>query len=206
MRPVKILNLVYSTRSDIRYRVTNYPDGQQDVTIMDDGDSVGMRVEIVARLTSFKDLELVLCATAALRGLGVKHIALVIPYLLGARSDRRFVAGGTSYLNEVVAPIINSQGYSWVYTLDVHSAGAKCINELLNKNIDELIPTIVQKANEVGIDLSTYTVVCPDAGAVDRVDRVYKKLHASDKVVCTKVRGTDGVIQKKQQYLWTKSV
>lgn len=62
-----ILNLVYPELSEIKYEVRKYPDGQQDV-IIPSGlhekfflDST--EITIKSRLNSFKDLELILCAT-----------------------------------------------------------------------------------------------------------------------------------------------
>lgn len=88
---MKTLNLVYPELSDIKYKITRFPDGQQDITIepnsvlrtIDSEPIQGLfwSVQIKSRSTSFKDLELIICATKALQGLGVKQIHLYTPYM-----------------------------------------------------------------------------------------------------------------------------
>lgn len=119
---------MYPDESEIKFKISQFPDGQQDLTITQYND---INIEILSRFNSFKDLELIICATKALRRLGIKTISLYIPYLLGARSDRQFVEGGTSYLVDVIAPIINSLGFETVTVIDVHSdVAAACIKNL----------------------------------------------------------------------------
>lgn len=134
---MKTLNLVYKEKSDISYEVQRFPDGQQDIiikTVYGKTHIIGWEEEkftIKSHFNSFRDLELIICAVKALRRLGVKEIHLYIPYLLGARSDRQFVEGGTSYLVDVIAPIINSLGFESVTVMDVHSdVAAACVNNL----------------------------------------------------------------------------
>lgn len=151
---MKILNLAYPEKSDIRFhdglgnigKTALFPDGQQQVVINPkcltgyiDTDSETEywkeekveKVQIKSRLNNFQDLELIVCATKSLRNLGVKEIHLYTPYFLGSRSDRQFVEGGNSYLVDVVAPIINSLEFESVTVIDVHSdVAAACIRNL----------------------------------------------------------------------------
>jgi len=92
---MKILNLTNNETSDIKFEVSKFPDGQQQVKIIpniydivDCGDnefeSIKAKplkiVKIKARLNNFKDLELIICATKSLREIGVKEIHLYTPY------------------------------------------------------------------------------------------------------------------------------
>ena len=118
-----ILNLAYPSRSTVGYKVSKFPDGQQtvDITYAYEAQFVGENVLISSRLNSFKDLELIICATQALRELNCGSISLYVPYFLGSRSDRKFKKGGVNYLKQVICPIVNSQNYTRVTTMDPHS-------------------------------------------------------------------------------------
>jgi ribose-phosphate pyrophosphokinase len=203
---MKILNLVRPNNSDIQFKTSAFPDGQQDITltswrftpkITDIG--VNDQIQIKSRLSTFKDLELIICATKALRRLKVKEIHLYIPYLLGARSDRKFVDGGTSYLVDVIAPIINAQGYESVTVIDVHSdvAGA-CINNLEIINNSELvkffIDHMVRKNNGSYV---TPKLISPDGGSLKKIYKLCEKIGIqSEVIVCSKYRDTDGKLSK----------
>ena len=79
------LNLADKNRG-IDYKVTRFPDGQQSITLLqiDRLQPVqNLTVKISSRLKSFVDLELIICATQALKEIGVSKIALYIPYCLG---------------------------------------------------------------------------------------------------------------------------
>ena len=161
---METLNLMYPEESEIEFKISHFPDGQQNIDIKSFKESVEevfwaipgrystphnantfrkyeinneVKVQIKSRFNSFKDLELIICAIKALRRLGVKDISLYIPYLLGARSDRQFVEGGNSYLVDVIAPIINSLEFESVTVVDVHSdVAAACIKNL--KSLDNV--------------------------------------------------------------------
>jgi phosphoribosylpyrophosphate synthetase len=160
---MKTLNLAYPEKSDIKIvdsfgnegKVCQFPDGQQDViikTVYGKTHIIGWEEEkftIKSHFNSFRDLELIMCATKALRRLGVKEIHLYIPYLLGARSDREFVEGGTSYLVDVIAPVINSLGFESVTVMDVHSdVAAACINNLKVVGNSEFVEWAIEKIFE----------------------------------------------------------
>ena len=119
---LKKLNPANPESSEIKYQISAFPDGQQSVTITDAPAFLqGHNVMISSRLNSFKDLELIICTTQALRNMAVSTVSLYVPYFLGARSDRKFSEGGVNYLKQVICPIINSQNFSRVTVLDPHS-------------------------------------------------------------------------------------
>ena len=128
---MKILNLAYPDQSEVKFKVSSYPDGQQNLIIVDPYPLImssysllathANAVEVRSRLNNFQDLELIICVTKALRNLGVKEIHLYTPYFLGSRSDRQFEEGSTNYLKDVIAPIINSLKFESVTVLDPHS-------------------------------------------------------------------------------------
>lgn len=181
---MKVLNLTNHEGSDIKFKISSFPDGQQDITLtswrftpkITDITSKDV-VQIKSRLNSFMDLELIICATKALRRLKVKEIHLYIPYLLGARSDRQFVKGGNSYLVDVLAPILNSQDYESVTVMDAHSdvAGA-CIKNLVVINNIDLVKFAISKINNTDstsqVGLNNLVIVSPDAGSLKKIYNV----------------------------------
>ena len=92
---MKILNLVKLEESDIKYKISKFPDGQQQLTILNIDGVYGWEeykfgeclvytgVQIKTRLNNFLDLELLILAVKSLRGIGIDIINLYVPYFLG---------------------------------------------------------------------------------------------------------------------------
>lgn len=213
---MKILNLVEPRDYQIGFKISRFPDGQQDI-ILDYSKTLpewvkyppnyqfptDESVTIKSRFNSFKDLEIIICATKALRNLGVKEIHLYVPYILGARSDRQFVEGGTSYLRDVIAPILNSLNFESISCLDVHSdVAAACINRLVVHSNCELINSFI--CDEAGLMeltvqsfLENCVLVSPDAGSLKKIYKVANHLNFNGEVLtCSKYRDTDGKLSK----------
>lgn len=147
---MKTLNLTNLEASEIKYEVSRFPDGQNNLKITDlpyeyiDYGNVEINelpiVQIKSRLNNFKDLELIICATKSLRNLGVKEIHLYTPYFLGSRSDRKFEEGSNNYLKDVICPIINSLNFKSVTVLDPHSDVLEvCLNNFKKVDNKELV-------------------------------------------------------------------
>lgn len=136
-----ILNLTYPENSEINFKISNFPDGQQTIDINTNNlpfkkDSVTIK----SRLNNFKDLELIICANQALLNLGFESIHLFVPYFIGARSDRKFNDGGVHYIKQVIAPIINNQNFKSVTVIDPHSPSLECcINNFIELKNDRLV-------------------------------------------------------------------
>lgn len=184
-----ILNLTDLNKSEIKYKINNYPDGQSDVQIIDWGKNVNdsYKVRITSRFNSFKDLELILCATKAFQNLGVKKIELYIPYILGSRSDRKFATGGVSYLRDIIAPIINAQNYATVTVLDPHSDVVEAvINNLVSVSNVELVKwaftEMITTFRGHGLQ-EEFLIVSPDAGALKKIYNVAKTIDYTDEIV-----------------------
>lgn len=190
---MKTLNLVNIEQSDILYKISHFPDGQQDVVI--DTTNFEYFIEIRSRFNSFRDLELIICATKALRRLGVKEIHLYIPYLLGARSDREFQKGGTSYLVDVIAPIINAQEFTSVSVLDVHSdVAAACIKNLNVKANLKFVKSALIDINNKNQDV---IFISPDGGSLKKIYKVAEYVNfKGDIITCSKDRDTNGKLTK----------
>ena len=189
---MKTLDLTNLDNSDIKYKISKFPDGQQSITLDLENtifSSEAQSVVIKSRLNSFLDLELIICANQALIELGVinlafklKEISLYVPYFLGARSDRKFLKGQSNYLKTVICPIINSQNFSRVTILDPHSDVLEaCLNNFQKTSN-------VTFAKEVIKELDNITLVSPDAGALKKIYDVAQSVECTDVIVANKLR------------------
>ncbi len=190
-----ILNLVNPESSDVKFELLSFPDGQQDIKLDIHSVKFG-EIDIKARLTSFKDLELIICTVKALNNMGIpgQAISLECNYLLGARSDRKFVEGGTSYLRDVVAPILNSLELSLVKVMDVHSDVAEAvINNLFSKTNKSLVDfairdiyslTAISEEEEYKKAYEQTVIISPDAGAMKKIYGLTKSLGFTGEVIC----------------------
>ncbi len=203
----KTLNLVYQNNSDISYKIFQFPDGQQQVTIIgyktttSEGwgkDFKDFPVTIKSRLNNFKDLELIACSVASLKELGVKKIHLYVPYILGSRSDRKFEDGGNNYLKDVICPIINSLNFESVSCIDPHSDVLEaCINNFRKEDNYQLmrfalVPPIYEPNTE-----DNFVLISPDAGANKKIYKLAEQIgYIGDIITCTKDRDKDGKLTR----------
>ncbi len=189
---MKTLDLTNLDNSDIKYKISKFPDGQQAITLDLENTIFSSEVQSVvikSRLNSFLDLELIICANQALSELGIinlafklKEISLYVPYFIGARSDRKFLKGQSNYLKTVICPIINSQNFSRVTVLDPHSDVLEaCLN-----NFQKV--SNVTFAKEVIKNLENITLVSPDAGALKKIYDVALAVECNDVIVANKLR------------------
>lgn len=221
---MKTLNLVDIDKSDIKYQLQNFPDGQQnivlDFNIFEDirannkiqGYSHQVEihrnyeVQIKSRLNSFKDLELIICAVACLRECQVPIIHLYTPYIMGARSDRKFEEGGNNYLKDVISPIINSLNFKTVICIDPYSDVLEaCIKGfrkeyntiLVHWALLDLYPAATTGKNYSELD--NFILISPDAGANKKIYKLAEQIgYKGDIITCSKDRDTNGNLTKTE--------
>jgi ribose-phosphate pyrophosphokinase len=183
-------NTDYNGQTNINYRISKFPDGQQTVDITSNlFFNSSTQVQIRSRMNDFKDLELILCTTQALKNLGVTDIELYVPYFIGGRSDRLFGYGGVNYLKQVISPIINSQGYSKVYVMDPHSDVLEAvINNFAKYTNYKLVKFALEKIDNKVDAQSRICLVSPDAGAYKKIFDVAKEFGISNIITANKVR------------------
>jgi ribose-phosphate pyrophosphokinase len=187
---MKILDLVDQEKDgdlNLRYKISKFPDGQQSINLefihLED------EVKISSRLNDFKDLEVILCATAALRNLGVKTIHLYVPYFIGARSDRQFEDGGINYLKDVICPIINSQNYETVTIVDAHSDVLEaCIHNYRKIDNIGLVKFALTSIDNTNGAREKLILVSPDAGALKKMYHVSEHFGIDKMVIANKHR------------------
>lgn len=189
---IQKLNLVNAENSDIKYKVSKYPDGQQSISIdLPDTDlHEKITVSITSRLNSFRDLEVIIAANQALREFSyVENVKLNVPYFLGARSDRKFEAGTSNYLKTVICPIINAQNFSRVTVLDPHSDVLEaCLNNYHKHNNHRLVKDALSKIDNRDGAQDRICLVSPDAGAYKKIFDVAKEFRIEKIITASKVR------------------
>jgi ribose-phosphate pyrophosphokinase len=173
--------------------INRFPDGQQSVTlIVDPAHLTPVRedgVIIKSRLNTFRDLELIVCATAALRNTGIQNIQLYTPYFMGARSDRRFMEGDANYLKQVICPIINSQKFESVTVLDPHSDVLEaCLDNFVKINNHDIVKKALTDIDNKNNAQDRIVLVSPDAGAQKKIFNVAQKFGIQKVITANKVR------------------
>jgi ribose-phosphate pyrophosphokinase len=187
-KPV-VLNLAYPDKSDIRFKVSKFPDGQQSITIESTSLVWGSDVTINSRLSTFRDLELIICANKALRENAASKVSLYSPWFIGARSDRKFEQGSTNYLKNVICPIINSQNFDKVTVLDPHSDVLEaCLNNYSKINNFKLVKFALTNIDNKNDARERIVLVSPDGGALKKIYDVAEHFQISDLVTAIKHR------------------
>jgi ribose-phosphate pyrophosphokinase len=182
------LNLVNQEKSYIKYKINKFPDGQQSVDLVDIF-NITDDIRIATRLNSFSDLEILICATKALRNITTKPIHLYVPYFLGSRSDRKFGLGGVNYLKEVICPIINSLDFATVEVLDPHSDVLEaCLNNFVKLSTNYLVKQALTQIDNKDGARNRVCLVSPDAGAYKKIFDVAQKFNIDNIITASKVR------------------
>jgi ribose-phosphate pyrophosphokinase len=193
MSNYKTLNLAYPEKSSIKFKVNRFPDGQQSVTLEMGMDHLTAKhsghVRIYSRLNTFRDLELIICATAALRNTGIQSLSLYTPYFMGARSDRRFTEGDANYLKQVICPIINAQKFDAVIVLDPHSDVLEaCLDNFEKIDNHGIVKSALTDIDNKNDAQDRIVLVSPDAGAYKKIFDVAQKFGIRKIITATKVR------------------
>lgn len=201
----KILNLVYPDKSDIKYQIQRFPDGQQNIVI--DPKSLFVpninETHLISRLNNWLDLELIVATVASLREITTEPINLYVPYILGARSDRKFEEGGNNYIKDVIAPVINYLNFKSVTCIDPHSDVLEaCIKGFRKEDNKKLVTFAVrdlylQEWDGKSKPEDRYILVSPDAGATKKIHKLADKIgYKGDIITCSKDRDTEGKLTK----------
>lgn len=207
---MKTLNLVDLNKSDIKYQIQKFPDGQQNIVIKGINQLLKSRdpllfdnIKIKSRLNNWLDLELITCAVASLRELGVEEIHLYTPYIMGARSDRKFEEGGNNYLKDVICPIINSLNFKTVTCIDPHSDVLEaCIKGFRKQSNFDIVKWSLHELRPIGCGFDDYRdnniiLISPDAGASKKIYKLAEQIgYKGDIITCSKDRDTDGKLTK----------
>jgi len=190
-----ILNLTNLETSDIKYKVIQFPDGQQTFEITNPTFTISRYsllnevIIIKSRLNNFRDLEIIICANQALQNLGASNIHLYVPYITGERSDRKFQIGGINYLKQVVCPIINNQSFASVTCIDPHSDVLEaCLNRFEKYSNIDLVRWSLRQIDNKNEAQNRTLLISPDGGALKKIYDVAKEFGIQNVTTASKIR------------------
>lgn len=140
-----------------------------------------------------------MCTVASLRELDVEEIHLYTPYIVGARSDRKFEKGGNNYIKDVIAPVINSLNFKTVTCIDPHSDVLEaCIKGFRKEDNFKLVSWAISHIpREKQWKFNDMILVSPDAGASKKIYKVAEQIgYKGDIITCSKDRDAEGKLTK----------
>lgn len=179
-----ILNLHHSEMSDVKYKINQFPDGQKSITLLEP-ELLYKKVHVIVAgsVCSFCEWELILSAISALKA-HTNEYSVYTPYVLGARSDRKFEAGGDFYFADLSQKILRDLNCA-VIVHDLH-----CDSEFGN----------VHPLNKVNLHFEDSAFIFPDRSAEERFDRSIYSLNSSknpiDRIRLIKTRRNEEVLQQ----------
>ena len=170
---MKTINL--KTQENVK--LVLYPDNQPHIILQNINHFDVVRV--VAPLRTSLDVLHLLEVSNVLNHVNAEKRELVIPYLMAARSDR-IMQAGDSFDLEVIANLINSCGFLSVNLFDVHS---KIATDLIKNSRSHNNSKLLQ-----AYDKKDVILICPDKGALQKVDFYSNHLNIKGIVYCEKTR------------------
>lgn len=163
--------------------ISKFPDSQINVEVKNLDYSRDNTFQIKSRMSSYEDLMKIVATNQVLRDAGFRT-ELFCPYVLAARSDRKFKPN-QSFDLKIVAQILNSCNFKNVYVFDAHS-------DVLPALIDNCINTPVNAwINLVKFNWKDKILISSDAGAYKKIFNLAGELKC-ELLSGSKVRITDG--------------
>lgn len=159
---MKLLNLINKDKSEIKYNLTRFPDGEPQISFPDEFDRKDS-VKVVCRITSAEEL-FILTQVGDILDRQEIEWDLFIAYLMSMRMDR-VMDFNRPFSLKVVCSILNTMNYRYVMILEPHS-----------ERIKGLLGTrcYPQKFNFMShLDIQS-NIVFPDAGAYQRYNILTK--------------------------------
>lgn len=174
---MQILNLTNPEKSNIKYSISRFPDGEVQITL--DEFSHKDEINIKCRITSAEDLFILMQVSDIL----VRHgmlFSISIYYLMGMRMDR-VMDFNRPFTLKMIVSILDHLGAIDVAIFCPHSD--VCLDLFRPGYAAKIYSEEWEKFME---SLTGYQIVLPDAGAVDRY--FYSQEVPSDIIIGKKVR------------------
>lgn len=160
---MQILNLVNIDRSDIKYSISRFPDGEVQINLEEF--SRKDRVNVRCRITSAEDLLILMQVSDILVRHGV-YFSISIYYLMGMRMDR-VMDFNRPFTLKVIVNILDNLGASKIEIFEPHSYRTF---ELFKKTKVDRLKTLETDAwySTWNFLWDEYQIVLPDEGASNR--------------------------------------
>lgn len=172
---MQILNLTNVEKSDIKYTISHFPDGEVQITLEEF--SRKDSIEVRCRITNAEELFLVKQVFDILDRNEVVY-DVFISYLMGMRMDR-VMDFNRPFTLKIVSDILKSSKARSFDVLEPHSG--RTVNFLGIKH-EPVIEDIIPK------EISHYQLVFPDTGAKERYEPLFYFGFDPDSIFCSKVR------------------
>jgi len=186
LQPTSIHQATYKTLSlndeDEKIKKVLFSDNQPHINLKNiyEGDVVN----VICSITSSLSLLQLLLLSNALDNLFTRKNELVIPYLLGARSDRVMQTGDSVDL-KVIADLINYCSFKKVTLFDVHSE----VSLMLIANSVNITNEKLVRSYQSPNDSKGSILICPDSGAAKKIHKCLEwNKEFEDIVYCVKHR------------------
>ena len=153
---MKLLNLINLNKSEIKYNLTRFPDGEPQISFPNEFDRKDS-VKVICRITSAEELFILIQIGDILDRQEIEW-DLFITYLMSMRMDR-VMDFNRPFSLKVVCSILNTMNYRHIMVLEPHSErtkgllGTRCYPQKFNFE-----PHLDTQSN----------IVFPDAGAYQR--------------------------------------
>lgn len=152
---MQILNLIRPEKSDIKYNIINFPDGEPHIVLEEVNRKD--RVMVVCRITAPRELFILLQVGDILNRQAV-IFQLQIYYLMSMRMDR-VISYNEAFSLSIVTGLINGMGAESVNVLEPHSSKVEQLIDNYWGNITFTMP-----------NFTGYIPIFPDAGAIIRYE------------------------------------
>ena len=167
---MQILNLVNLEKSDIKYTLSRFPDGEVQISLGDF--SHKDKICVKCRITNAEELFIVTQVLDILDRHDVYYYVYIF-YLMGMRMDR-VMNFNRPFTLKVITKMLNNSNAENFSVLEPHS------DAIYGHRFGVLYPEKHTRPDNLTVD---YQLVLPDAGAVDRY-----KYFDKDFISCSKVR------------------
>lgn len=167
-------------------KITKFPDGEKRVKLS--GDLSGEVVYILKSFTPRIDSSLVELSliTDAAKKSGAQKVILIAPYLPYQRAERVFDSGEGIPL-QVVARILECSGLDKIITLDPHIDN---LPEFFSIPVTCVSTTALftHLIKNITLNQSKFSIVSPDEGGAQNMQKLQKNIANSSPVILTKKR------------------
>jgi ribose-phosphate pyrophosphokinase len=184
------LNLIDPAKSDIRYTLMIFPDGQPHIKLdMETVNSVDKTatLKLYTRIAHSNDLLLLLFTKNTLDYLEFEKVELYISYLMAARMDR-VMLDGEPFSLKVVAGMLNAAGFGKISIFDPHSeVSTALIDRSYAIHNHRFVKDVVEEYTSEN-PAEKFCLVSPDAGALKKIHKLAAALCVSHVVECMKER------------------
>lgn len=131
-----VLNLIRPEKSDVKFNIIQFPDGEPHI-VLEDFDRKD-KVTVICRVSNPNDLFILMQLGDILNRQGI-IFRLAITYLMSMRMDR-VISFNEAYSLKMVAEVINNMSPEEVTVLEPHSSKTKALIDSYYRQLETPMP------------------------------------------------------------------